>query len=464
MKLEEILKRIDDNQHKIAAHGAFNQELLNKVNYKLRLDWNYYSNRMEGGTLTREETRSVMVGNIDVSGKPLKDVMEMNGHNKMVLEVLKMSAGTLRISEKRMKEIHAAIMYEEDDSKRIEIGNWKSVPNEIINYQNEKIDFALPSQVPDKIHSLLDNINAYLDAYFKGKAKEHPIAKIAQFHIDFLTIHPFYDGNGRTARVLTNILLMACKYPVVIIKEEQKSNYYRLLADIQVYGGAQDLFYIFLGERIIDTQEILLKAIDGKEIDEPNDLDKKILLLTKELEAVDPNEEVKLQLNKESFYNIYNSWISELLSIAIPSIQKFNHLFTGINHSINISNGIGGTQFINEPYQEIISKIQESFPEKTNSYNWHEVSVFIHAHYGTFIKGGLNTFGCNYHIEIKFFQIKYEVWIDEFSDGVRRQPLKIFERLLHKPLLENEMLEAVNILTNSIYEHIDFYSKKNGLR
>jgi Fic family protein len=464
MKFEEILKDIDDNQQKIAGHGAFNQELLNKVNYKLRLDWNYYSNRMEGGTLTREETRSVMVGNIDVSGKPLKDVMEMNGHNKMVLEVLKMSSGTIRVSEKRMKEIHAAIMYEEDDSKRSEIGNWKSFANEIINYQDEKIDFALPSEVPEKIHSLLDNINAYLDAYFTGKAKEHPIAKIAQFHIDFLTIHPFYDGNGRTARVLTNILLMACKYPIIIIKEEHKTNYYRLLADVQVYGGAPDLFYTFLGERIIDTQTILLNVIDGKSIDEPDDLDKKILLLTKELDVLDPNDEVKIHLNKNSFYDIYNTWITDLLSKSIPAVQKFNHFFSGTNHQISIGNGVANVQFTNQPFFEVISNLQASLIEGMDRVGEYEINLSLNTFYGTLIKGGLNSFGCNYSFQIKFFNIKYEVWVDQFVTGDKRDSTKLLERLLHKPLSEIEMQAVVNMLTNSIYDHIDFHTKKNGLR
>jgi len=88
MKLQQILQEIEDNQSKIAEYGKFDDRVLKKINYKLRLDWNYYSNRMEGGTLTREETRSVMVGNIDVNGKPYKDIAEMKGHDSEVNDVL----------------------------------------------------------------------------------------------------------------------------------------------------------------------------------------------------------------------------------------------------------------------------------------------------------------------------------------------------------------------------------------
>lgn len=169
MKLTEILHTIDENQKKITSYGTFNFDILKKINYKLRLDWNYFSNRMEGGTLTKEETRSVMVGNIDVSGKPIKDVFEMKGHDTIVREVLRMSKGEARLSERRIRDIHKAIMYEEDADRVKEIGNWKSYANEIITYQNEKINFTSPGKVAEEIHDLLNRTNAYFDKFLKVK-------------------------------------------------------------------------------------------------------------------------------------------------------------------------------------------------------------------------------------------------------------------------------------------------------
>ncbi|MCU0417111.1 MAG: Fic family protein [Cytophagaceae bacterium] len=464
MRLEEILKRIEDNQNKISSYGKFSDDVLKKINYKLRLDWNYYSNRMEGGTLTREETRSVMVGNIDVKGKPFKDVTEMNGHDKIVLEVLKMSNGADRISEKRIKDIHKAIMHEEDPDKVKEIGNWKSYPNEIINYRNEKIEFTSPGKVAEEIHSLLNRTNAYLDKFFKGEAEQHPIEMISQFHNDYLLIHPFYDGNGRTARILTNILLLACGYPVIIIKEEVKKSYYQLLADIQVYDGMPNLFYQFIGERIIDSQKIILDALEGKPIDEPGDLDKKIALLEKELESVDPNEEVKVQFSKEYLSEKLNTWMYDLIKKSIPEIQKFNKFFNGTRHHISLNNFGVYVQFVNETADEVFEKLITGFENNTSNFRLHDVIFTFYTSYGTLIKGGLKTFGCNYSFEIKFDQIKYEVFVDEFTEGSQRVQTKLFERLLHKPITEGEMTDIVGKLTNAIYDHIDFYTKKNGLR
>lgn len=159
----------------------------------------------------------------------------------------------------------------------------------------------------------------------------HPVAMISQFHIDYLMIHPFYDGNGRTARILTNILLLACGYPVIIIKDEAKKSYYQLLADVQAYGGESDLFYEFIGQRILETQKIVLDALAGKPIDEPGDLDKKIALLEKELEAIDPNDEVKIRLNADFFSQMLNTWVGDLIKKAIPEIQKFNKFLLAPN-------------------------------------------------------------------------------------------------------------------------------------
>src|SRR5690606_22343474 len=136
------------------------------------------------------------------------------------------------------------------------VGQWKQDANEIIGYKNEKIGFVEPANVPEEIHQLLNRTNAELDKYFANKKSTHPVQIAAKFHIDYASIHPFYDGNGRTSRILTNIILMSCGYPAIIIKDEQKKAYYQYLADIQAYGGNEELFYTFIGERLLETQQL----------------------------------------------------------------------------------------------------------------------------------------------------------------------------------------------------------------
>lgn len=331
MSFKELLQKIDENQKLISSFGKFSDEVLKKINYKLRLDWNYYSNRMEGGTLTKAETRSVMVGNIDVKGKPLKDVAEMAGHDKIVLDVLKMSKGELRISEKRIKDIHKAIMYEDNSELATQIGQWKKDPNEIIGYKNEKISFSQPADVADEIHILLNTTNAELDKIFTDKEAVHPIQLAAQFHIEYVTIHPFYDGNGRTSRILTNILLMACGYPSIIIKDEHKETYYRLLGDIQAYGGDRELFNIFIGERIVDSQQLILDAISGKSIEDEDDFAKELRLL-----KIKSNTE-KITKSPKIIYEVFQEVKTTIWESVKQILKQTDDLFSdsSTEHFVN---------------------------------------------------------------------------------------------------------------------------------
>ncbi len=404
MGFKDLLKTIDENQQKIAAYGKFDDEILKKINYKLRLDWNYYSNRMEGGTLTKAETRSVMVGNIDVKGKPFKDVAEMTGHDKIILEVLKMSKGELRISEKRIKEIHKAIMYDEDPEKATQIGQWKKDPNEIIGYKNEKISFTQPGDVAEEVHKLLDKTNAELDKFYADKPSIHPVELAAQFHIDYVSIHPFYDGNGRTSRILTNILLMSCGYPAIIIKDEHKQAYYKLLGDIQAYGGKEDLFYSFITERVLDTQQLILDALEGKDIEEKDDIDKEIQLFKRELEAKEQVGTIKK--SNDVILQLYQNRLKFFFDQLIEKHKQLDELFAE-NEFHRMINNSHATHFgMNDDY--ILHEF--SNPNAFNNRYQNGIESFgLGLHHKGFRKDGLNLFNVHQTIYIKFDDYSYKI-------------------------------------------------------
>ena len=292
-------------QATIEGAGKFDPEVLKKINYKFRLDWNYHSNAMEGNSLTKEETRSVMVNNVTVEGKPLKDVLEIKGHDQVINDILKIGKGELNLSEKRIKDIHKAIIHEDSPAKQQKIGQWKTENNHLINYKDEKFDFLGFSEVPQAMHELMNWLNAQTEQLKTGKGKLHPALIAFEFHLQYLTIHPFYDGNGRTARILTNLILISFGYPPVIIKTEEKQTYYRYLADVQGYGGDPELYYEFMCKLLIHSQELILKAIHGENIEDPDDLDKGLKLLKRKL-LISPDEiqksgEVMEKLWEESF-------------------------------------------------------------------------------------------------------------------------------------------------------------------
>lgn len=255
MDLLEKLSNIERLRQEIESHGELSEEILRKIEYKFRLECNYHSNRIEGGTLTKPETRSIMIGNITVENKPLKDIREMQGHDEMMKEIFKIGKGKARLSEKRIKEIHKSVIVAETPEAEQEIGQWKKVNNYIYTYKGERFDFTPKEEVPEAIHDLLNWLNAGLDKiHQKTKGAPNPLLLAFEFHLRYVTIHPFSDGNGRTARLLSNLILVSLGYPPFWVSEgSEKEAYHKYLGDIQVYKGSPDLLYQFLSDLVERT-------------------------------------------------------------------------------------------------------------------------------------------------------------------------------------------------------------------
>ncbi len=327
MTYEEKRNHVDLLQEKINSYGELSEDIKKKINYKFRLDWNYYSNSMEGNTLTMEETRSVMVGNLTVSGKPIKDVQEMIGHDRLISEILKIGKGDIRISEARIRDIHKGIMNEEDETKKSKIGVWKTEPNYIYNYKGERFDFVPPNEVQERMHELLNKTNASIDAIkMDKKGAPHPLDVALQFHLDYVIIHPFYDGNGRNARILTNLILISFGYPPFWIKTDERNIYQQYIGDIQGYGGNSELFFEFCTGLIMRSQQLVLDAIEGKDISGSEDFDKEIELL-KRMQNPPNLQKVKLKKSKQVMQNVLKEVYFPLMQNLNGNLVKLDKLF-----------------------------------------------------------------------------------------------------------------------------------------
>jgi Fic family protein len=464
MSFKDKLTQIDQLQQTIEQHGPLGKELLNKINYKFRLDWNYYSNRMEGNTLTIEETKSVMLANVNINNKPLKDVLEMKGHDDTIQLILKIGKGEQHVSEKRIREIHKAIMYEEQPTERGKIGEWKTQDNHVINYKGEKFDFTAYADVPGAMHELMNWLNAQKEKIAsKTKDALHPVQLAFEFHLRYLTIHPFYDGNGRTGRILTNLILISHGHPPIYIKDEEKTNYYRFLADVQAYEADKLMLFDLMAGYLIRSLQVVQDVIAGKDIEEPDDLDKKIQLLELELKPIDPDNEIKMKFGKKAFLYCYETWIKKLLGHTIPVIQKFNKLYEYSTHYIMLNEK--AHFFTSEPGAAIIDQLSSDMMDNIDSIVKNRKGFLLGAVYERFKKGGVNTFPCNYNLSIRFDEIKYEIIAQELSLIEDRViDVKLYERLLHQPLTDQEMQHIAQTFGNNLFNHIDFYTKKNGLR
>lgn len=436
MSFTDKLLQIESLRHQIDDRGKLPDEVLKKVNYKFRLEWNYHSNSMEGNSLTRQETRSVMVGNITVDGKPIKDVLEMKGHDDVISMIMKMGMGALNISEKRIREIHKGIMHEENPEKTILIGEWKKEPNYLYNYKGERFDVVAPADVHDRMHQLINWVNAEKEKIQREeKDAMHPVLMSFQFHLDYITIHPFYDGNGRTARILTNLILIAYGYPPLYIKGDEKEKYYQYLADIQGYGGEPDLFYDFMAGLLLRSMQIVADAMDGKEIAEPDDWEKKLILLKKQLAA---DEGIKITSSVDVVGDIIKNSVLPLTDKVIAKLSEFDDLFA----EKQILFGNKNLQFkiydIND-MQRLIEVKKDNFIDEL----WFSYDL------NGFKRSGTNTFSADIKLVWRFDKFKYHFFINHQDYN------KAIAKLYHQNFTEEEINEFVSKCGRELLSQIE---------
>lgn len=447
MSYKDIKAAIDVIKSKVAAFGELTIEQKKKINYKFRLEWNFNSNSMEGNTLTIEETRSVMVGNLTVNDKPLKDVLEMQGHDKVISEILRIGKGELRLSEKRICEIHSAIMHEDDENQKDKIGKWKLEANMIYNHKGERYDFVAPEEVANKIHTLLNKTNASIDAINVNKKNApHPIDVALEFHLEYLDIHPFYDGNGRTARILTNLILISLGYNPFWINKKNRKIYYTYISDIQGYGGDKELFFEYCARLIERSEQIVLNAIQDIDIEDDDDLHKEISLLKRQLEGE------KFTKSPKNIYDIFqfiNKDVWEPLSIVI---RQFDEFFSE-NKTIHLVNHQKEIFPVKSIFPVILSPLERSTEPKEVKifgHNIYEADIYKvewnHTKYGLKKAKNTNPYEINFSIsfEAKNYSLKLfinylEIWANNYAynEFPDKESIEKMKKELGRKLIEN---------------------------
>lgn len=457
MKLKNIIIKIDNLRDELEALRPIPEDRLNRLNQKLRLDWNYNSNSIEGNTLTESETRTFLMQGITSNGKPFKDYLEMRGHNDALKKLEEIVHKDLKITESLIKEFHKMILVEPHDSEaEINPGFYKTKPNYLYSPTNERIDFEPPEQVSRQMNELINWLNNHIDPPKRRKHKYdlHPLLIATGFHVRFIQIHPFGDGNGRMARILMNLILMLCGYVPAIIKLEKRKEYYTALNQ----STMENLTPIaeFVGMECINSLEMSIKAAKGESIEEIDDLDKKISLLKKEIEGEDEENEIKLKLDAGVLHTSLKLWGYNLLTALATTTSKFNEFYNDPKHSVTLSFD-GDSHFFNFittiDFNEFEKTLENISPEKVLN----NVQVRLQTFYGAYKKGGLNPFGCIYTVEIKFDEYFYEIQVGYFEEKSQGQKTKLFtKKLLHKALTTNEIEEIQKMWGETLFNHIEF--------
>lgn len=259
--------KLDKLKSTLDAHRPLPNELVQNLDDWFRIELTFTSNAIEGNTLTRRETALVVEKGITVGGKSLAEHLEATNH-AAALDWVKTQTKRKphKISVQDILKIHDLILKGIDDAHA---GQLRSVP---VRVSGSTVVFPNARKVPDLVDSFV--------GWLSKIPKLHPVELAAEAHYRLVTIHPFVDGNGRTARLLMNLILMMKGYPPAIIRKSDRLAYINSLEEAQL-GGSNKPYFRLIGKAVKHSLNIYLKAILGE--DDASAQDSDILLKIGEL-------------------------------------------------------------------------------------------------------------------------------------------------------------------------------------
>ena len=409
MPLEQVNRRIEELYRQWLSLQPLEREDYERLWKKIRLEWNYNSNRMEGNTLTYSETELLIFNDQDAGDHPERDYQEMKAHDLAVEKVREFAEDKERhLTEADIRSLNLLILkkpfWKEAETpdgqftrKQIFPGEYKTQPNHVRTATGEIFKFAIPEEVPAKMQELVEWFTENI---------ESPPASIASFleqlHHRFILIHPFDDGNGRIVRLLLNYALIRLGYPPFVIKDKDKKTYFSALQKAD--AGNIDALAVYLGRTLISWLEIGIKAAEGKDISEPEDINKEvdIFIRGKKAEGLKEVKPLSEQIKKE---------LCEQL--LMPLFETFESWFREFNCLFN-SNEIllqGSREILDHLFLFMILDEQVEVFSKEEAGN----EVYLVISYKTY--KGEKPFDMSASISVALHEFKYGVRMQTVVDG-----------------------------------------------
>ena len=215
---------------------GLDRDIQDSLLKQLRDLWTHTSTAMEGNALTLGETKFILDEGLTVSGKPVKDHQEVIGHAKAI-ELIYSFIGR-DIKEQDLFALHKAVQTDFINDIYKPYGAWKIEPNGTYALDDKGkqvyIEYAQPADVPALMQEIITFINT---AAHSPITLETAPASYAKIHAAIAHTHPFWDGNGRIARLLSNLPLLNSGLPPLVIPRERRRAYIETLARYQLNAG-----------------------------------------------------------------------------------------------------------------------------------------------------------------------------------------------------------------------------------
>jgi Fic family protein len=218
MIAERLLARLHDRKARLDALRPLPAAAVRRLQEQLAIEWTYNTNAIEGSTLTLRETQLILEHGVTIGGKSLREHFEVVNHAQAIALVESLAGQREPITPAIARQLHTLVLANLDNANA---GHYRQLPGRIVGAAHEPPPaWDVPAQMTDWA--------GWLAA--QEQAGVEPVELAAVAHHRLISIHPFLDGNGRTARLILNLILLRAGYPPAVISRANRAQYYRALA------------------------------------------------------------------------------------------------------------------------------------------------------------------------------------------------------------------------------------------
>ncbi len=241
-----LLTRLENKKQLLDQMRPLPEAALRKLREQIEVEWIYNSNAIEGSTLTLRETHMILEYGITIGGKSLREHFEVINHREAIQYVQDLVGQNTPLTAFQVRKIHKLVLAKIDDQNA---GQYRQTPVRIVG----------ASLTPPEAWELPHKMSAWEQWVKQASEKGHPIETAARAHHQLAAIHPFIDGNGRTARLVMNLLLMQDGYPPTVIMRTNRRQYYNVLAKAD--GGNPAPLVNFVARAVERNLTLFLEAL-----------------------------------------------------------------------------------------------------------------------------------------------------------------------------------------------------------
>jgi Fic family protein len=235
LELENRLQEIDKLKRKWDKCRPLNQLQLRKMEEFFHTSYTFESNRIEGNTLSLQETHLVINEGITIGGKSMHEHLEVINHKEAIELIQDIVLNKIPFNSYGLNQLHQLVLKGIDNQNA---GKYRNVP----------VRISGSSHMPPEPYLLDKMMEDYFLFYESNKKRLHPIILAAEMHERLVSIHPFIDGNGRTSRLVMNLILLQNGYTIANLKGSlvDRMSYYNALEKVQVNHENDDFFELII--------------------------------------------------------------------------------------------------------------------------------------------------------------------------------------------------------------------------